>query len=266
MEEIKLYLYHKISPLGLNYLGVTHQDPYIYMGSGVYWKRHLKSHNFISEDIKTIILFETTDEKELIEKSTYYSEVYDIVNSKKWANLIPETGNNSVLGMKHSEETKKKLSKIHKGRFVGDKNPMFGKPVSDNTINKIREANKGHKHSEETKNKIREKLIGNKHTLGHKHSKELRERMAKSNIGKHNIPKSEEEKRKMSERGKGRGNNNYNPTSILQYDINNNFVNEWQDLLSLIESGYTRRQVKEISRSCRNIIKTYYGYIWKYKE
>lgn len=34
----------------------------------------------------------------------------------------------------------------------------------------------------------------------------------------------------------------------------------------LVESGFTRRQVKEISRACRGIIKTYCGFIWKYKE
>ena len=265
-NEIVFYLYHKMSPSGLNYLGITHKNPYKYGGSGVYWKKHLKAHNVKINEIQTLILFETSNYSELCQRGIYYSELYDIVNSDKWANLIPETGEKSVLGMKHSEETKKKISEIHKGRFCGEKNPMFGKPVSQETRDKISEANIGQKRTEDTKNKIREKLIGNKHTLGHKHSKESRDRMSRSNIGKHNIPKSEEEKIKMSERSRGRENNNYNPIPILQCDINNNFITEWKDLLFLLESGFTRRQVKEISRACRGIIKTYCGFIWKYKE
>ena len=83
--------------MGLNYLGITHRDPYKYRGSGVYWKRHLKSHNFKIDDIETIILFETNNYSELCEKGKYYSELYDVVNSEDWANLIPETGENSVL-------------------------------------------------------------------------------------------------------------------------------------------------------------------------
>ena len=59
--------------MGLNYLGITHRDPYKYRGSGVYWKRHLKSHNFKIDDIETIILFETNNYSELCEKGKYYS-------------------------------------------------------------------------------------------------------------------------------------------------------------------------------------------------
>ena len=265
-KEIVFSLYHKISPIGLNYLGITHKDPFKYRGSGIYWKKHLKAHNFKLDDIETIILFETNDYKELCEMGKYYSELYDVVNSKDWANLIPETGDNSVLGMKHSEETRKKLSDSHKGRFLGEENPMFGKLVSQETREKISKANTGQKRSEETKNKIREKLMGNKNTLGYKHSEDSLKKMSESNKGKHNIPKSEEEKKLMSERNKGRKNSNYNPTPIIQYDINNNLVKEWTDMISILESGFTKRQTQEISRACRGKIKTYFGFIWKYKN
>ena len=252
--------------MGLNYIGITHRDPYKYKGSGVYWKKHLKFHKFKSVDIHTIILFETTDYFELCEKGKYYSELYDIVNSKYWANLIPETGENSVLGMKHSDETKKKISLIHKGRFSGSKNPMFGKIVSEETRKKISNSNIGQKRTQETKNKISNKLKGNKNTLGYKHSEETKKKFSESNRGKRKKPKSEEEKKLMSERCKSRGNPNYNPISVLQFDKNNILIREWPDLYSLIESGYTIRQKKEISRACRGKIKTYNGYIWKFKE
>ena len=57
-------------------------------------------------------------------RGIYYSELYDIVNSDKWANLIPETGEKSVLGMKHSEETKKKISEKNSGKFYGNKETL----------------------------------------------------------------------------------------------------------------------------------------------
>jgi hypothetical protein len=34
-SEKKYYLYHKISPLELNYLGITQRNPFKYRGSGI---------------------------------------------------------------------------------------------------------------------------------------------------------------------------------------------------------------------------------------
>ena len=136
----KIYLYHKISPLGLNYLGVTIRNPYKYMGSGKYWRNHIKSHKINISDVKTIILFETYDRDELIEKSIYYSEIYNIVDSDDWANLIPETGSSSVIGLKHTEESKSRIRESHKGKIC-----------SDETKNKISDSNKGRKLTKEQK-------------------------------------------------------------------------------------------------------------------
>ena len=39
------YLYIKThNKTGLKYLGKTKRNPFVYTGSGVYWKRHLKIH------------------------------------------------------------------------------------------------------------------------------------------------------------------------------------------------------------------------------
>jgi|FreactTroBogLake_1042271.scaffolds.fasta_scaffold24496_2 NUMOD3 motif len=188
-----LYLYIKESPLGIKYLGKTEQDPFTYTGSGKYWKRHLKAHDFTIKDIKTTVLFETTDKNELINKGVYYSELYDIVSSEDWANLKPETGDGG--GGKKNEKEKLKISSTMKRRKLiwtdddikkrneklkGRKMP----PCKEETKKKISEANKGrvlgirteesyikanetkkkngYKHSEETKLKIRQTLKGNK--------------------------------------------------------------------------------------------------------
>ena len=67
--------------------------------------------------------------------------------------------------MKHSEETKRKISESMKGTRKGERNPMFGRVVSNKTRRKISEANKGEKngffnkrHSSRTKKKISENI------------------------------------------------------------------------------------------------------------
>lgn len=90
--ETKYYLYIKESPLGLKYLGKTTKDPYTYMGSGKIWKRHLKKHNLTQNDIKTEVVLETNDLTELISKGIELSKLYNIVESKEWANLREESG------------------------------------------------------------------------------------------------------------------------------------------------------------------------------
>lgn len=74
---------------GLRYLCKTEQDPHIYQGSGSYWKRHIKKHG---NDVRTDIVFQSEIKEEIKEKGLYYSELWNVVESKDWANLIPESG------------------------------------------------------------------------------------------------------------------------------------------------------------------------------
>jgi hypothetical protein len=62
------------------------------MGSGKIWKRHLKKHNLTQDDIKTEVVLETKDLTELITKGIELSRLYNIVESKDWANLREESG------------------------------------------------------------------------------------------------------------------------------------------------------------------------------
>ena len=111
-----IILYLKESPLGLKYLGkCVNTDPYKYKGSGTVWKRHLNAHNISTSEIKTTILFETDDKDELKKMGLYYSELWDVVKNKEFANLIPEQGDGGNTGgfkkgVIFSEEHKKKLS------------------------------------------------------------------------------------------------------------------------------------------------------------
>ena len=85
------YLYIKTHNItGLKYLGQTkRQDPHKYHGSGKYWNKHLRVHGY---DYQTEIIKECQTADELEKWGVYYSDLYNVVQSKLWANLIPENG------------------------------------------------------------------------------------------------------------------------------------------------------------------------------
>lgn len=168
-----IYLYVKESPLGLKYLGITIKNPIKYIGSGKHWRLHIKKHNLACKDINTKIIFQTTSLLEISNKGIYYSELWDVVNSEEWANLIPETGySNGTLGNKQSEETIEKRIKH-----------LRGKARSQEYKDKMSRIITGFKHSEETKEKLRMIKTGTKQSeetinkkvasrAGYKHSEE----------------------------------------------------------------------------------------------
>ena len=125
-----IYLYvktHRIT--GLKYLGKTKRDPMKYKGSGIWWTNHL---NKYGNNVSTEILLETDDHAEIKRMGIYYSELWNIVKSKEWANLKPEEGDGGNMGpeglrkrsakmmghpnwlITHTDESKDKMSKTKK--------------------------------------------------------------------------------------------------------------------------------------------------------
>jgi len=90
---------------GLKYLGFTKQNPQKYKGSGTYWKRHLLVHG---SDVSTEVLLESESHSIIKHWGIYYSDKWDIVNSKNWANLKPESGEGGASP--RSADTKEKNS------------------------------------------------------------------------------------------------------------------------------------------------------------
>lgn len=75
---------------GLKYLCQTRRtNPHKYLGSGTYWRKHLNHHG---KTIDTQIIRECKNLKELTHWGLYYSELWNIVKSNEWANLVPESG------------------------------------------------------------------------------------------------------------------------------------------------------------------------------
>jgi hypothetical protein len=172
-NTMTVYLYAKQHNVtGLRYFGKTKRDPHKYLGSGKYWKTHLKKHG---NDVTTTWVHAYSDVNLAAEEAAFFSKVYNIVESDEWANLIPEDakGGGSVKGRKtpwlngktrpeHSEKLKGKMSGENNGMFgkdpwnkgltgtqtganpkkslPGEKNGMFGRKQSEETKQKMRDA------------------------------------------------------------------------------------------------------------------------------
>lgn len=139
--------------------------------------------------------------KEFKEKGIYYSRLWNIVESDKWANLAEESGEG---GGKPSKETRRKMSEKKKGKSP----PNKGKSPSEETKNKLSESGKKRPPvSEETKNKLSEKrkgrISGMKGKKQSEKTKELIRIKAKNSTYsiKHYKP-TEEDKKNMSLRRK----------------------------------------------------------------
>lgn len=74
----------------LKYLCYTQKSNHDeYLGSGKYWKKHLKKHGC---NIKTTLLFESDNYEEFKKVALEYSNKFDVVNDRGWANEISEQG------------------------------------------------------------------------------------------------------------------------------------------------------------------------------
>lgn len=133
-------------------------------------------------------------------------------------------------GKHWSEETKRKISESHKGKYGGENHPLYGKHHSEETRKKISKANKGKTASEETrkkqsealkvalnrpevKKKMSEARTGeNNGMYGKHHSEETRRKQSEVRKGKYvgensplyGKPKSEEHRKHLSESKKGK--------------------------------------------------------------
>ena len=144
MKFTPTYLYIKRHSItGLHYFGkTTSEDPYSYLGSGTYWKNHIKKHG--KEHVVTLWCLKFYDKEHVESFALEFSKRNNIVESDEWANLREENGlDGVVVGSTQSDETKAKISAALKG-----------KTCSDETKAKMSAALKGKTCSDETKAKI----------------------------------------------------------------------------------------------------------------
>jgi len=130
MTEFKpTFLYvkqHNVT--GMKYFGKTvANDPIKYKGSGKLWLRHIKKHG---NNVTTIWYQLFTDKKSIVEYALSFSKEQQIVESKDWANLMPENGllGGGVKGIKinRTPEHNKKISDAMRKRSL-EKNGFIKK-------------------------------------------------------------------------------------------------------------------------------------------
>lgn len=148
----------------------------------------------------------------------------------------------SRKGSKMSEESRKRMSNTKKGRIPWNKGKKLG-PQPKETILKRANSNRGKTRNKETGDKISIALNGRKWTKSRKESYKSRKSRVTSE-------ESKENRKKLIRK------------PIIQYDMEGNFIKEWNSIKSAMEGLKNR----SISPAVRGIYKQAGGYIWKYKQ
>lgn len=228
-RDFYVYLHSKATTGEVFYVGKGNGDrAYSKHGRNQYWNRVVKKHGYTVELYATGLqewyAFEL--EKELI---AYYGR----------ENLTNGTdGGEGTSGFFPDEETRKKLSIARRG----EKNHQFGKPHSEETKKKISESKKGVSPNVdlETKKRILEKL----------HSKESRN---KSSAARKGVPHSESHRINLTK-------------SIIEKIAKKVIRSDGVvfESLSSATRSVGKTDPSNISKCCRGIQPTAYGYGWRY--
>jgi hypothetical protein len=121
---------------GLKYFHKTDKkDPNKYLGSGLYWLRHLKEHG---RNVSTIWAEEFTPD-EVEEVATFISEELNIVDNKEWANLKIENGLDG--GSDGSQFKDREISLQERSNLserMKKENPMHNAEAKDNHLKAMR--------------------------------------------------------------------------------------------------------------------------------
>lgn len=172
-------------------------------------------------------------QKEAVSTPEFKQKISELMRGEK----------NPWYGKHLSEEHRRKLSESHIGIHAGEKHPMYGKKGENNpnfgshrteeTKRRISEANKGKVFSMESRIKM------SKSHKGMKTSKETREKQSKNHINNPSLSKR-----------------------VLQYTKDGQFIAEYPSLSEAERK--TKVSTCSISRCCSGQLKSAGGSIWKY--
>ena len=211
-----------------------------------------KSYDKYGEENFIFEIIEETDD--LDNREIYWINEYGGINSelnynlkdpltKKWCDYIRlkqckimAGENNPNFGNKWSKEQKEKLSKMKKGVTL---EKSIGKEKADLTKLKMSKSQKGRKHPEEVKEKIRQANIGEKN------------------------PAYGKGYRQVGEKNPMWGKPNSSRKPIQQLTKDGILIMEYEFMSEVIKYGF---YVGNVWGVCNGKLKTYRGFLWKYKN
>lgn len=142
MSELNTYsLYRHTSPSGKVYIGITKRKPNWRWSNGNGYRRGqpVFAHaieKYGWENIKHEVMLSNLSEKEAKCFEVIYIALYKNLglSYNMTAGGDGGVGNRSHLGMKASDETRKKMSISRKGRYTGEQSHMYGKRGDQNPM------------------------------------------------------------------------------------------------------------------------------------
>lgn len=272
MNERKFVVYcHTLKKDGRKYIGITSNDVkkrWNY-GNGYrsnrYFYRAIKKYGW--SEFEHEILFENLTAKEAGDKEIELIKKYSTTDRNKGFN-ISYGGDLGLLGLKHSEEAKRKMSLAKKGKKLSPetiekmRHRLFRKPgyflgkkLSEEHRRHISEGLKGRICSEETRAKISKANKGKSPRTNYHHSEETKMKIGSSNKGKHHCPMPDDIKQKIS---KALINHHQTSKKIICIETGEIFLSIHDaDRKMNIDSS-------NISACCRGVYKQTHGYTFKF--
>ena len=175
MSENNYKVYVHIAPNGKRYYGITKQEVEKRWNNGKGYSNNDHFTNAINyygwDNFDHIVIARGLTEEEAKWLEIELIREFDTTNRDKGYNITK--GGEGTNGYKHTEETRKNIGKIHKGKTLseetrkklseamkGKNSPMKGKTHTEETRKNISEAMKGKTLSEETRKKLSESHKG----------------------------------------------------------------------------------------------------------
>jgi hypothetical protein len=163
---------------------------------------------------KIILRSDYTTPNELAEDEIILHDFYDVAKNPHFVNRAKQTSTGfDTTGVSPSDETRQRMREA----FAGDKNPRYGKTLTEETKRLIGKANTGRTRTEEAKQLMSEAKRGEKHPMFGKHlSDKTRQLISEARRGEKNPmygkTPTDETKQKLREAKTGEKNPMYGKT------------------------------------------------------
>lgn len=179
-EDKKFCVYRHTSPSGKVYIGITCQNPIRRWAHGHGYRRNQYFSNAIAkygwEAFTHEILFDGLTKEEACEKEIELIKFHRS-NNDDYGYNISSGGEFAGTGHRVSDELRRQLSECR----MGEKHPLYGKHLSEETRRKMSEAHKGYKPTPEECRQRSERQMGEKnHNYGKRASEETRRKQSES--------------------------------------------------------------------------------------